>query len=635
VYPARSSWLVPLFLLFGVLAPTGCVLWFMNAAARSQGAAARQSVTDAYRGQLRLLRDRADQFWLGRAAALDALAAGSEPVAFQRIVQQGLADSAVLSHYPSPARESPDDPPGGPEWQGASELERMPGRLADAAERFGRIAQSYGSVQTAARAAQAQIRCLVRNGDKEAALRAIQAYFVKGRLRQAGDSGNRSIAADELLLGMRLLKPEDPRYRPAAEHLADLLNDYVAARMPSAQRLFLMDELYAALPNGPAVPTREAERLAVGFLEKDTPTPSDRAIERTHMPDVWKLPSSSGRVIALYRTSTVQGAMRTFFAEGNPPDSVKFDVLPPGAPGGPEAIAAGPSLPGWQLSFLLVNAKLLDDAERARRASYLWIGYLVIASLALTSALLGQWIRREARLARLKTDLVAAVSHELRTPLASMRLLVETLMDDETPEPAKVREYLALMARENLRLSRLVENFLTFSRIERNRQKFVFAPTPVTDVIDKAITAMGERLQPPACDLELEVSARVATLSADEDALVTVLVNLLDNACKYTPGPRKISVSASGSGEKVILAVKDNGIGIAPREQRRIFRRFYQVDQRLARETGGCGLGLSIVEFVVRAHGGTVRVESCPGAGSTFSVILPCSPSSGSTGEAL
>ena len=77
----------------------------------------------------------------------------------------------------------------------------------------------------------------------------------------------------------------------------------------------------------------------------------------------------------------------------------------------------------------------------------------------------------------------------------------------------------------------------------------------------------------------------------------------------------------------MILAVKDNGIGIAPREQRRIFRRFYQVDQRLARETGGCGLGLSIVEFVVRAHGGTVRVESRPGAGSTFSVILPCAPS--------
>jgi signal transduction histidine kinase len=633
---AGSSWLVPLFLLFGVLAPTGCVLWFMNAAARSQGAAARQSVTDAYRGQLRLLRDRADSFWLDRARAIDAASAGSEPVVFQRIVRQGLADSVVLSRYPSPAREASNDPPGGPEWQGALELERLPGRLEDAAERYGRIAQSDGNLDVAARAAQAQIRCLVRTGDKEGAFRAIQRYFVTGRLRRRGDFGNRSIAADELLLGLRLLKPGDPRYGPAAEHLAELLNDYAGAGMPSAQRLFLMDELYAAFPNAPAVPTREAERLALRFLETDTANPGDRAMERTRLPDVWKLPSSSGRAIALYRTSTMQGAMRALLAEQNASHSVKFDVLPPGVQGGPEAIAAGPSLPGWQLSFALVDSKLLDDAERARAASYLWIGYLVVASLAVTGGLLGQWLRREARLARLKTDLVAAVSHELRTPLASMRLLVETLLDDETPEPAKVREYLALIARENLRLSRLIENFLTFSRIERNRQQFVFAPTPVSEVIDKAIAALGERLQPPSCDLEREVSERVAPLSADEDALVTVLVNLLDNACKYTPAPRKISVSASGSGERVILSVKDNGIGIAPREHRRIFRRFYQIDQRLARETGGCGLGLSIVEFVVRAHGGTVQVDSRPGAGSTFSVILPCAPSSGTAGrEAL
>lgn len=623
----RSSWLLPLFLLFGVLTPTGCVLWFMNAAARSQGAAARQSVTDAYRGQLRLLRDRADSFWLDRAAALDAAGAGSEPVTFQRIVQQHLADSAILSHYPSPAPRASSDPTAGrPDWQGASELERTPGKLADAAENYGRIAQSDVSVEIAARAAQAQIRCLVRSGDKESALRAIQKYFVTGRLRHQGDSGNRSIAADELLLSLRLLTPGDPRCGPAAEHLAKLLNDYNGVGMPSAQRLFLIDELFAAFPNTPAVPTREAERLALRLLDVEMATPGDRVMERTHLPDVWKFPSTSGRVIAIYRTSTVQAAMRAFFTGQSPSRGAKFDVLPPGAPSGPEAIVAGSSLPGWQLSFSLVDSKLLDDAERARVASYLWIGYLVIASLAVSGGLLGRWLRQEARLARLKTDLVAAVSHELRTPLASMRLLVETLLDDETPEPSKVHEYLALIARENLRLSRLIENFLTFSRIERNRQQFVFAPTPVADVIDKAITAMGERLQPPSCDLELQVSGPVAPLSADEDALVTVMVNLLDNACKYTPGPRKISVSASGSGEKVILSVRDNGIGIAPREQRRIFRRFYQVDQRLARETGGCGLGLSIVEFVVRAHGGTVRVESRPGAGSTFSVILPCAP---------
>ena len=627
---ARSSWLLPLFLVFGVLAPTGCVLWFMNAAARSQGAAARQRVTDAYRGQLRLLRDRVDAFWTGRAAAVDAASQGPGMAAFQRIVEQGLADAVILPGYPWISSEVPADLSADlPEWRDAAVLELDPSRLAEAAARYARIAQTDRHFSIAARAAQAQIRCLLRRGDREGALRAIQQYFVTGRLRRGGPPGSHSIAGAELLMSLHILKPDDPRYAPAAGHLADLLNDYTSAPMPSAQRLFLMDELSAALPQGPRLPTREAERLALRFLAADSSLPGARMIERTRMPEVWKLSSSAGRAIALYRTSTVQSATMALFTQPAPQPGVRFEVLPPGAPAGPDAIAAGPFLPGWQLSFSLLDAKLLDDAERARTASYLWIGYLVIASLAVTGAFLGQWLRREARLAALKTDLVAAVSHELRTPLASMRLLVETLLDDPAPEPVKVHEYLSLIANENHRLSRLIENFLTFSRIERNRQKFVFAPTPVADVIDKAVTAMGERLRPPSCNLEMSVGPQVAPLSADEDALVTVMVNLLDNACKYSAAPRRISVSAAGSGESIILSVKDNGIGIAPRDHRRIFRRFYQVDQRLSRETGGCGLGLSIVEFVVRAHGGTVRVDSRPGAGSTFSVILPCARTSG------
>jgi signal transduction histidine kinase len=110
---------------------------------------------------------------------------------------------------------------------------------------------------------------------------------------------------------------------------------------------------------------------------------------------------------------------------------------------------------------------------------------------------------------------------------------------------------------------------------------------------------------------------------ADESALVTVLLNLLDNAWKYSPGEKHIAVRAYRENSRVVFAVEDNGIGIAPREQKKIFRRFYQVDRRLARDADGCGLGLSIVEFIVRAHGGSVAVKSQPGRGSTFSVAIP------------
>jgi signal transduction histidine kinase len=169
----------------------------------------------------------------------------------------------------------------------------------------------------------------------------------------------------------------------------------------------------------------------------------------------------------------------------------------------------------------------------------------------------------------------------------------------------------------------LIENFLTFSRIERDRQKFAFAETKPASVIESAVQVMRERLQSPTCHLEVDISPGLPAIRADEDALVMVLLNLLDNAYKYTPGEKRILLHAYREAGQVVFAVEDNGIGIAPRDQKRIFRRFYQVDQRLARATGGCGLGLSIVEFIARAHGGAVRVESQPGAGSTFRVSLP------------
>ena len=141
-----------------------------------------------------------------------------------------------------------------------------------------------------------------------------------------------------------------------------------------------------------------------------------------------------------------------------------------------------------------------------------------------------------------------------------------------------------------------------------------------------ALAAMPEerrREHPP----HVEIAPGLPPVVADQDAMVTVLVNLLDNAYKYTPDDKRITVRVSresGHGDHVVFAVEDNGIGIPVREQKRIFRRFYRVDRRLARETTGSGLGLSIVDAIVRAHGGTVRVDSRPEQGSTFTVSVPC-----------
>jgi two-component system, OmpR family, phosphate regulon sensor histidine kinase PhoR len=603
----RSSGLMLLFLVFAVLAPAACILWFMNDAARSQADAARRSVTDAYRGQLRFLRDRVDAFWQTRAAGLEKSAANPGAVGFQTAVTSGLADSIVyfnadgsLAYPKTPPVPAADPLANQPAWRAAQDLEDRGARV-QAASAYAAIAQRATDASTAARAAQAQIRCLVQNGQKTEALSAIR-KFLSSPAAKGMDLQGRLITADEQFLALRLSK------RPNPEPIVALLNDY-RAPIPAAQRLFLMDAVREFAPV--EFPTLEAERLAARFLEGDA---------SREIPGVWKLSSKHGRAIALYRTETVIAGARALLDPHNSA-SVRFTMIPPGVESAADSIAATPLLPGWQLSFSLLDTKPLDAVARQRTVSYLWAGYLVIAAMAALGLLAGHSIRRQVRLAHLKTDLVAAVSHELKTPLASMRVLVDALLDDAELDPRKTREYLQLMAGENLRLTRLIENFLTFARIERNRQRFSFAETSPSSVVEAALAAMRERLQD--CHLEVDIAPDLPALRADESALVTVLVNLLDNACKYTPDDKRIALRAYREEEHVVFAVEDNGIGIPAREQKRIFRRFYQVDQRLARETGGCGLGLSIVEFIVRAHGGAVRVKSAPGSGSAFCVSLP------------
>jgi signal transduction histidine kinase len=186
-----------------------------------------------------------------------------------------------------------------------------------------------------------------------------------------------------------------------------------------------------------------------------------------------------------------------------------------------------------------------------------------------------------------------------------------------------VREYLELMAKENKRLSRLIDNFLAFSRMERNKHAFEFAEIRAADVIDAAVEVVRERFHEPECRFEVEVAPDLPPIDADADALVTALLNLLDNAYKYSPDQKHVVLRAYAQNGYVFLEVEDNGIGLSRAASRKVFRRFYQVDRRVSRETGGVGLGLSIVQFIVTAHGGAVSVTSRPEQGSKFTVTFP------------
>jgi signal transduction histidine kinase len=391
---------------------------------------------------------------------------------------------------------------------------------------------------------------------------------------------------------------------------------------PARDQLRLMDQ-QRAVDRNVWLPTQAALHLSIELADVERTTPLTDVIRETSMAGVWAVSSPNGRVIALYRTGRLEGMMHDFLHQVET-EGIRFIAFPPDEPGDAEAIAAGSWLPGWQLSFVAMDIDVRQAALARRRAITVSAGLAGLAVIVFIGIAAGQSIRRHLRLAALKTDLVAAASHELRTPVAAIGVLVDGLRADQQLEPRKTREYLDMMASETSRLRRLIDSFLTFAQLDRGRQQFTLTEVQPSWLVEKAVDAIRDRL-PADCRLDLDIAPGLPMVMADADALGTALVNLLENALKYTNGDKRISVRASADGGGFVrFDVTDNGIGIRAGEQRRILRRFYRVDQRLSRETAGVGLGLSIVELVMRAHGGSVAVQSAPGAGSTFTLRVPC-----------
>jgi signal transduction histidine kinase len=453
----------------------------------------------------------------------------------------------------------------------------------------------------------------------------------------AGDAPARNVEANQEVLALEsLTNHTDVHFRQIARQLRDWVNDYKGNALPSAQRRFIMHVLRRLDP-GEELPTLAAEELAGRFLDAG-PTAGLRepVLHASTVRDVWSVSSPKGSVLALFTTASLRKRLAGAIGEpgGSSSEGVRIEVSAPGE----EAVndstiataALGPALPGWRLSLSLDDRAVFDTEAEHRVARYLVIGSGVIAAMLVLAVFMARGFGRQVQLARLKNDLVANVSHELKTPLTAMRALVDTLLDTERLDEETTREYLKLLATENARLSRLIDNFLTFSRLERNKFKFAFARVKPQQIVEGAVTAMGERAHAPGCKVETHVADGMPEINGDADALTTALLNLLDNAWKYSGDDKRIVVRAEARDGHVDFAVEDNGIGLSQSEQRRVFQRFYQSDQRLARTVSGCGLGLSIVQSIVDAHHGSVRVESEVGRGSTFIMEIPAAGGSAS-----
>jgi two-component system phosphate regulon sensor histidine kinase PhoR len=233
------------------------------------------------------------------------------------------------------------------------------------------------------------------------------------------------------------------------------------------------------------------------------------------------------------------------------------------------------------------------------------------------------FLRREANLSELQADFVSKVSHELRTPLTSIRLFVETMERSKGDQATQDKCFTAL-SQETDRLTQVIERLLDWGRMEAGRKQYDLRDETVGAVVDDAVKAFEPRRhRHPDMEFTVEVEPGLPRISVDRHAMVDAIDNLLSNAVKYGGSPPKVRLRARLVPDGVGLEVTDNGDGIPRAEHRRIFLKFYRIDDRLSRQREGSGLGLAIVRHIVRAHHGQVLLESAKGVGSTFSIVVP------------
>ena len=281
----------------------------------------------------------------------------------------------------------------------------------------------------------------------------------------------------------------------------------------------------------------------------------------------------------------------------------------------------GPNFPGLRVRFSEGGA--LASRWNLQRSFYLVTVLLVLSVTLFGAYLVWRDVRRELRLAALRSQFVSGVSHELKTPLTAIRMFAETLRMGRLADPELRTEYLDTIINESERLSRLLNNVLDFSKIEQGKKTYRPEPNSLAEIVHAAARAMQYPLEQAEFELHLHVEDGMPPVRVDRDAIEQAILNLLTNAMKYSGDSREIELRLRKENGRALIEVADHGVGIEPEEQTRIFERFYRAPTPENQQVPGTGLGLTLVEHIAKAHGGSVAVKSTLAEGSTFTLDLP------------
>ena len=278
----------------------------------------------------------------------------------------------------------------------------------------------------------------------------------------------------------------------------------------------------------------------------------------------------------------------------------------------------------WTLQVFPAEQRL-DAGSTPRRLLLLWVFALLALVVTTGTYFILRAISRELRVARLQTDFVSAVSHEFRSPLSSLSQISEMLVRDRFSSGEQRRKSYDVLARETERLRRLVEALLDFGRLEAGAAAYRFEELEIGVLLRGIVAEFQERITEQGYSIELRAPEGQRNLRADREALSAAIWNLLDNAVKYSPQCRTVWVDVDYETDRVLIAVRDRGLGIPACEQREIFDKFVRGEESKALRIKGTGIGLAMVRHIVQAHGGEIRVARKPGQGSQFTMVLQAS----------
>lgn len=580
----ETTWLLTLVVLAVVL-PTAGFLWFMTQAMSNERAVMLAQRTELHKLHLtdaqRLVNQTLKRLSSGQQPFLTE-ASLSDEQRFHRLHRRGFADSLLC--------------------------------LAEGIPIFPNLAHSLdGFTMTEA---DEKAMSLLEEWESTDGYPDLLETFKRDNCLTGRNNAGRLIYPNLQLTALQSLDPQSAIFSKIASELSAALSKR-ALDWPTSQRLFLATEL-RRLGMDVEVPSEAGFAFALDVLEHPIQLGQAEVLQQVSgMADAWHLLTRDRKFLLLFRTETIRAKLQQAARQGSGDHAEAIVVSPREG-----QLPAGASAPQWHLSL---SEEALADATdpKQRRAFILAISCMLVALVGVIATFAIRRFLAQSRLTQLRNDFLSSISHELKTPLASTRMLVDTLIEGKVDDPSKAHNYLEVIGRENSRLSHLVENFLTYSRLESGKMPFDFREILPEEIVNQALDALESKLGSSNVDLQVSMPEDLPYIRADEATLCIALMNLLDNAYKYSGETKEIHLDVHAEGSHLKFAVKDNGIGLTASQRERVRERFFRVHEGEA--AGGSGLGLSIVSDIVAAHDGELHIESLPGQGSIFTLSIPIS----------